>query len=851
MILLYDRELTISCAGTCRSKQWPSARMMWSEMVDRLEHPIRGSESYDAYLRMPKRQQDTLKDVGGFVGGALRNGLRKNGCVIGRDLIALDLDAIAKGQTDAVLDAVRALGVAYAVYSTRKHSPDKPRLRVVLPLDRTVSAEEYEPISRKVAEKLGIERCDPTTFQPVRMMYWPSVCADGEYVFRNGDNDFISADAVLSEYSDWHDVRQWPRVPGEIARTQTKAATAEDPAEKTGLVGAWCKLHDIYSVLEDVIPGVYTPCEGSEWDGAAGGQSERWTYCGGSTTGGAIIYGGGKWLFSHHGTDPASGILCNAWDLVRIHKFGDLDADAAPDTPGHRLPSYTAMKEFASSLPEVSRAMLVDRLSTARADFFDDADVTISDPVGPTETYDDDDISVAEGAIATRNGKSWIDVLSDGGKLTLAGRDIEATSDNIKVLLTHDPLLAGRIAYDRFAAQLKVKGDLPWWRDPDPESGNNVGRVWSDADDAGLRWYLEKAYGIVSRQKIDDALLMLSQITSYDDVEEYLSGLTWDGKPRVETLLCKYLKADDTPYVRAVTRKTLVAAVERTFHPGAKFDTVLTLAGGQGIGKSLLADILGGKWYTDSIQTFEGKEAAEQLRNAWIAEIPEVDRFSTKEAAIAKQFITRRDDIFREAYGRRTGSHPRRCIFVATVNPDAFLTDDTGNRRWWVVRCRATAQSLGVPLEELRRERDQVWAEAVHMWRNGETLTLDTDLARTAVAEQEDARIEDPWESLIEAFVARKVPTDWNGRDTAERLTWLADDFAQVKEGVELVDRDRICAIEIWCEALRYDPGKADKWQIMRINKALKRLEGWEQTRQRCGPYGQQRCFKRVEDISI
>ena len=210
--------------------------MMLSEFYTRLSVPARGSETLEAYLRLPKARQDDLKDVGGFVGGELEGGVRKNRAVRGRDLITLDFDSVPAGGTEDMRRRAAGLGCGYAIYSTRKHEPARPRLRLVAPLDRTATADEYEPIARKLAEMIGIEWCDPTTFQAVRMMYWPSVCADGEYVFACEDKPFLSADGVLALYGDWRDVAAWPQVPGQKAQ-RALAGRQEDPTAKTGVVG--------------------------------------------------------------------------------------------------------------------------------------------------------------------------------------------------------------------------------------------------------------------------------------------------------------------------------------------------------------------------------------------------------------------------------------------------------------------------------------------------------------------------------------------------------------------------------------------------------------------------------------
>ncbi len=791
----YNREITLSCAGNRKAASWPAARMLWSEFVDKLRTPIRSAESYAAYMRMPKSTQDELKDVGGFVGGELRGGRRKTINVAGRDLVTLDLDAIPAGAANEVRAKLAAQGFASCVYSTRKHAPERPRLRIVIPLDRTVSAEEYEPIARRLGERLGLAMCDPTTFQAVRMMYWPSVCADGEYIFDLTDAPFVSAGALLESYRDWRNMALWPQVPGAPTATKALAEKQADPTQKSGLVGAWCREYDIYRVMDEIIPGAYEPTA----------EQGRYTYTGGSTTGGAIIYGEGKWLYSHHGTDPAGGKLVNAWDLARLHLYADRDERAQTGTPANKLPSFLAMAERAKNDPGVQKAMARDRLQAAAEDF---------------------------GAPISADDTDWAKQLQ-----TTAQGGYAKTIENLLIILRNDPNLRGKVAYDDFKQVMTATGKLPW-------NTLEEQRPWSDEDDAGLRWYVEKVWQITGEGKLTDALGLIARENAYDELRKYLLTLPkWDGVPRVDRLLVRYLLADDTPYVRAVTRKTLVAAVARAMNAGIKFDTVLTLLGSQGSGKSMLVDILGGAWYSDSIQTFEGKDAAEQLRGVWLMEIPEVDRFANKEASIVKQFITRRDDIYREAYGRRTKSHPRRCVFIATANPDTFLTDESGNRRWWVVRCQATSENRGADMAQLRHDRDQIWAEALGLWQLGESLVLDKELSQEAKQLQEDARIADPWEGEILEFVARKVPSDWDSRTPAQRLVFWADEFGQ-QRAAQRFDRGAICAAEIWAELLHGDIKHMDQRQARRINGVLRKLDGWNPAHIRTA-YGTQRGFVR------
>lgn len=792
-----ERNLTISVGGSRKATAWAQTQTTWAELVKRLETPVRGTESHAAYMRMPKAQQDNLKDIGGFVGGTLRGGRRKAANVTGRDLVTLDMDAIPAGGTEAVEAAVSALGCASCIYSTRKHEPGKPRLRIVLPLSRTVTSEEYEPIARRLAEWLGIEQCDPTTFESWRLMYWPSASADSDYAYEVNSGPWIDADDLLGGYKDWRNVAEWPQVPGQAAEIKRTAAKQEDPESKGGVVGAFCRAYSIQRVMDELIPGAYEPTD----------DPDRYTYTGGSTSGGAILYEG-KWLYSHHATDPCSGRLVNAWDLARLHLYGDKDGNASETTPVNKLPSYKAMAERAVQMPEVKRLLMEQNQAQISADF------------GTADPDNDWRVSLACNARG----------------------EVLGTLDNLKIIFANDPSLQC-IGRDVFQQRSLVWGPLPW----DKRTGE---RDWTDSDDTGAAWYAEAAYGIKDLRRIKMAADAAMAGREHDCLREYLEGLTWDGVPRVDRLLIDGLLADDTPYTRAVTRKTLVAAVARALEPGCKFDNVLSLIGGQGIGKSLFGQILGGAWYTDNVQSFTGKEAAEQLRGAWIVEIPEVDRFSARyEAAAVKQFITRQDDIYREAYARRTMPHPRRCIFIASTNEGGFLTDTTGNRRWWVVHCHGTPEHWQAHMPKLKRDRDQIWAEAVALWRLGEPLTLDAELYAEAVQAQAGALVDDPWLGLIEEFVSRKLPTDWAVRNLDDRRAWWGnrEDFKAAEDG--LAERRYICVAEVWCEMLLKDRGSLDGRTSRRIAGLLRRLPGWEFVGARKTLYGMQKCFYRATTI--
>ena len=795
----YNRKLQISTAGTRKATHWPKSEIMWSEFAEKLKTPVRGTETLEQYLALPKSQQDELKDVGGFVGGTFAGDRRKAANVTGRDLITLDLDNIPAGQTEDILRRVDGLGCAAAVYSTRKHSGYAPRLRVIIPVDRTGTADEYEPAARKLASLIGIEFCDPTTFEASRLMYWPSCSSGSQYVAEIYDKPFCSLDGVLGMYGDWHDISQWPQVPGSEAIERRRLARQENPTAKRGSIGAFCRTYTITQAMEKFIPGMY---EETVIPG-------RYTYTGGSTVGGAVVYDGDLFLYSHHATDPCSGQLVNAFDLVRLQMFGDKDNDVKEGTPVSKMPSFVMMSRLAQDDPNVSDLLSKERYEQAREAF--------QTPEQGTSSVPDYDLS-------------WLTKLTKDGN----GR-YEKTINNAVIVLENDPLLKGKIVTDEFASCGMVLGRVPW-------DQRDEKRRWTDVDDAGFYRYVEVFYGLTGREKLDHALMIVSAQNKINDVRHYLQELKWDGKPRVDTLLSDYLGADDTPYTRAVMRKSLCAAVARAVIGGVKYDYMPIFTGPQGIGKSTFLAILGKQWFSDSLTTFEGKEAAELIQGTWINEVGELSAFTKQETQVIKQFLSKTEDIYRAAYGRRTDKYLRRCVFFGTSNDSEFLKDMTGNRRFWPVDVGVNPAKRSV-WKELPQEVDQIWAEAYVYWAAGEELYMPKEIEELAVEQQETHREASGKEGMIMSFLDRPVPENWEQMDVIKRRMFLSGGM-HVERALHV--RDKICAVEIWVECFGGDPKYMKRSDSMEINNIL--LHGkWQRikTPRNFGPYGPQRGFTR------
>lgn len=782
----HNRELTISTGRSRKETGWKPERVMWSEFVERLKTPVRGTETQEQYLAMTKAQQAELKDVGGFVGGSLSGGRRKAGCVTGRCLITLDLDSIPAGQTDDILRRVDGLGCAAAVYSTRKHTPYAPRLRVIIPTDKDMTADEYEPCARKLASLIGIGFCDPTTFEVTRFMYWASVSSGAEFIYRVYDKPFCSASGVLGMYQDWRDVQEWPQVPGEDASVERSRKRQEDPSEKGGIIGAFCRVYDVPAAIAAFIPEAYT-------ETAAPG---RYTYTGGSTAGGAVLYDDGKFLYSHHATDPCSGKLVNAFDLIRLHKFGMLDEEAKPGTPTAKLPSYKAMRQMAEQDGNI-------KLELAREKF---------------------------GAGTAAGGTEWQSELEwDGGNLA-------RTAQNVMLILENAPEFAGKLRYDMFSEKITAQGGLPW----NPDAAE---REITDADHSGLRVYLEKQYKLTGKEKIADAFVTFLHRNATHAVREYLDGLAWDGVGRLDRVLIDYLGAEDTPYVRKVSRKLFCAGAARIYRPGIKYDYLVVLIGAQGTGKSTFVRVMGVDWFTDSltITDMRDKTAPEKLLGIWVAEIPEMDGFSKVGASTVKAFLSKLSDRFRPAYGHMVVDKPRQLIMVGTSNRKEFLTDDTGNRRFLPVDIGVVKPSKSV-FTELEPVIGQIWAEAAMRWKMGESIYPDAEMAAYAEKQQEGHRQEDPRTGMVEEFLKKPIPVDWYSKDLQTRRNYIQGAYAYNGETME---RRRVCAAEVWVECFGNPLSSLTQKDTRGINAILRGLcKDWEQDRPYFrSAYGQQRGF--------
>ena len=816
MKVKHDRKLLIAIGRSRKASQWQNKEMMWSEFLDKLATTTRTRETVTDYAAMSKADRDTVKDVGGFVGGYLKNGRRNNASVVNRCMLCLDADNADPGLMD---DLDMTFINAYALYSTHSHTSEKMRLRLIIPLMRTVTPDEYAAVARRVADDLNLTRFDPTTFEPARLMYWPSTPENGEFVFQYSDAPFLDPDEVLNTYADWRDASLWPTTQPVEERIRHTAGKQEDPTEKRGIIGAFCRAHTITDVLDTLLKDIYHPSM----------EDNRYTYVGGSTTGGLVIYDD-KYAYSHHATDPAGGKLCNAFDLVRWHLF--TPGGSAPDGAlvGDEASSMKLMQEYAAKDEATKRQLAEERRAQAMEEFSDlDADAASAAKKAPEENA------------------NW----QDGLDIDKHGK-VKDTLGNLALILRNDPGLKD-ISYNIHRSGIDIRRDaegkttLPW---------TQLKPGWNESDLGAIQIYLERVYGLYTPSKLKGILLAIAAERSYHPIRDYFDALpAWDGVPRVETLFIDYLGSPDTAYIRAIARKMMVAAVARIYEPGIKFDSVVVLNGPQGMGKSSFFAKLGGKWFSDSltISDMKDKAAPEKLQGYWILELGELAGLKKMDVETVKAFITRQDDKFRHSYGYSVEDHPRQCIIVgSTNNGDGFLRDVTGNRRFWPVTC--TTNSPHRPWE-VESVVPQLWAEAYTLYRAGEKLFLSPEEEKQASMEQTAALESDVREGMIAEYLDKLLPEDWDRMDLAERRGFLRGDPFTGGNRVGTVQRTTVCAVEVWAECFGKDPSAIKRSDTYDIFGMLMKIGGWEKYSgnktgvQRRGLYGPQRCFVRKDSV--
>ncbi|BBH19809.1 hypothetical protein Back11_11540 [Paenibacillus baekrokdamisoli] len=786
---MHDVELAIAFGRNRSDTNWKNEYLSWGEFVQRISSVRRTTETMAEYDMLTVPAKGKVKDGAAFVGGLVQGGRRKKENVDARCLITLDVDH-ADDDFMFSLDLILG-GNAHIIYSTHSHRPDKPKYRIVIPTSREMSPDEYAASSRKLAANIGMRHFDKTTFDVHRLMYLPSCSSDASPVFTEIEGELVDIDELLEEYEDWTDPTQWDRHPDEEAQRRT-ASKMEDPREKSGVIGAFCRHYSISGAIETFLSEAYEPTA----------VEDRYTFTGSASHGGLVIYDQDTFAFSHHESDPISGREVNAFDLVRLHKFKDLDDNTSDKTNVTKLPSFQAMMEFAMGDESVMREVIAD------------------------EFGDMDDLD--EGAI------DWMAKLERNKKNP---KIILSNARNVELILTNGAL-KDVLAYDAFKNAEVVKNALPWRKRERPNSDYEP---WLGADDRRLQHYISKKYNIKSADTVKNALTEVVHGNTFHPVKSYLEEQRWDGVPRLERMFIEYLGAEDTAYVRAVTRKMFVAAIKRIYEPGCKFDYMLVLVGPQGVGKSSLLAKMGKQWFSDSLKTFDSKEAGEHLQGAWVIEIGELAAMKKAEVDEIKQFLSKESDRYRVAYDRMVTDFPRKCVFFGTTNNSNFLQDATGNRRFWPVTVDPDKRTKNHFTELTDTVVGQLWAEALCLYKDKESLELDSAMYAEAQAMQERHMDTDPREGLIQEYLDTLLPENWDELDEYDRREYLRTPTGSVQ-------RTKVCPAEVWVECLESPLKLFKSWESKAICDIIRRMPEWRERmpeKTRFKLYGRQKTFER------
>ena len=796
--------IPVSDAASRTSSRWDTREMSWEELSAKLREPVRLRVTSARLRAAPEEERHALKDVGGWVGGRCRSGSRKSADVLDVRVIRLDMDAAPSDWRGKVRAGLR--GFTFLAHTTASHRPEHPRVRVVVPLLRPISPEEYGFLSRRIAADIGPDYWpDRTTFRHNQMSFWPSIPSDGEFLVEEGSGRIADPDAILAANPGWEDLSSWPLHPERPGAASS--SRAEDPTAKRGWVGAFCRAYDVHAAIATFLPSAYV----------RGSSPDRYSHVSGSLRNGLVVYDGGRFAYSHHAlSDPAAGRLVNSWDLVRIHLYLELDAKTRSDTPTNRLPSYLRMVDLARGDADVLRRMAAERVAS-------EGDFEVLAGGGP-----------APSGAPTRGEETWFASLAlDGEALP------KRTLRNLCLILRNDRRLSGIVRLDLMAGVVRLLdawgGSVSAVAGSSERSRPSPGEELSDRRVSELRVAMEALW---RREWSSDACLEALRLVAADDgyhpVRALLDGFEWDGIPRLDRWLVDLCGAEDSEYVRQSGRKFLCAAIARIRSPGCKFDHMLLLHGEQGTGKSSACRTLAleDRFFAE-LRTVDPRVAAETISGIWWVEMSELDALSRSDANAFKAFVTVQADRFRPAYGRVVEVRPRTCVVIGTTNEVEVLKDQSGNRRFWPIHTGK------IDVASLRAQAPQLYAEADRAYASGESLWLEGEAAPAAAAEQESHRQVDPWEETIAAWL--ELPAAADRYDSADGGAFC--------EG-PLVPRNRVCVQEILVECLGIPAGRQDTLSRRRVAGIMRRVPGWGPSDgrpavMRFGRYGSQRGWNR------
>jgi putative DNA primase/helicase len=866
----YKHALRIS-EGTRNLGRVQNKTTTWGRLCDKLAEPVRDNITVAQYDALSQKERHERKNMAGwFVGGQFSENRRKNANITSRSLLTYDIDECSMSLYNEIIQPFDGFlsDFEYFVYTTRSHAPEKPRIRIVIPLSRDITAAEFGPLIRIVAFHINpqMDQIDPISFKITQLMFYPNVSRDGEFIPHwNKTPKLLDPDEVLEAWPDnWRDYTRLPQstrfndVPHEQGRK------VQDPRTKRGLIGAWCRAHTISELIEENWPDRYSPGDPTT-DGTV-----RYSYVPGSTTNGVLVYDDiGVW--SHHSSDPiAIGRLVNAWDFERINRFGDLDkGDTVEDFDNdpRKLPSFRAMEDFAQKDADTQLELQKANydLEAMADDLVEDLEPDELEDAPPGSKVEEASTQIFEERQTEEESAEWradLEMTKDG--------IIKSTVHNVVILLENDPRFKGAFAMNELKGRICLLRPIrskAYNRDSGPIRDKMNGDPITDFHVALTRSIIEAPNGEgkfgwglkVAETNMHHAVEIVAQRNRFHPFIAYLKALSWDGVPRLRKLLATYFHVGDTLYHEEVGRLSLLAMVTRAHEPGHKFDYMPILEGPQGIRKSTaVATLLPSPSWFGEFHMSHGakspKEIVEATRGRAVVELPELAAFMSQKILVesVKALFSTGTDSARLSYRRNEEDFPRQCIFWGTTNNRAYFRDETGNRRFWPIVC-----TRNIDVDGLARDRDQIWAEVyqeyLYLRRKYPkpkllrlTLSPEADLvAKQLQGEKMQSSDKDAWSGLIGHWLDTPVPL------SRSIPGWCRpDDFGldheDAPEDEPRVLRQVVCILDVKRFVLQ-DESKSGRNTSNDISDILSnRISGWKKDGTARTPSGVQMVWRRV-----
>lgn len=892
----------------CRSKgsngttsQVANKALPLNRFVKLFEEPLHDtSVTYAQYMASDQDAKLLKKSAPGYwVAAHYSDGRRKAQNQHFRSGLVFDLDYV----TDEQLEFIRNGGaeinrVYWFMHTTRAHCPENPRVRIFVPTNRKMDATETHALTRLLAMELAddpdeaIEIPDLVSFRYNQAMFLPSISKGQEYWTQTNDAPILDVDDLLMQYPDWEDYSTLPYQEAEKQRGVVDPnRKMEHPHEKAGAIGAFCRTYSIEEAIDEFLSDVYTP-------GESGANGEvRYSYMDGTGSNGAVVYDGGLFLHSHHGSDPAEG-LHNAFDLVRLHKFGHLDENAKANTAIGNLPSFKAMQKFANDDPEVANeafAHLADDFDdddepeadtpegdedldsindllgapSSKAPVEEDEDDLLGPPPGEekehdiADEFDDDDEPPEPPKGKDKKEKKKNDMSWTQNFRRKADGSLESVLNNVALICENDSRLRDSIGYDEFTMdpvalkQIRAsKLSLP--SQPLTAREKKTGRKWTPEDDASISYLCSANEGRLGFETdfgdnhIQKAVLIAGHNNKIHPVRDFLQEChaRWvkAGRPtgHIETLSEKYLHTSDSIYHKDSSRLFCIGAVARIMEPGCKFDQMIIIRGATGGGKStFLRNLAGGFFSEFRVDLDRVDRTVEQMRGNWILEMAEMAK-ARGDNNLLKDFLSAGSDTIRLAYGKREVKYERQSVMAATSNDDDFLSDPTSVRRFWVWMTD-TNEEFQIDQKMLLANLHLIWGEAYQAYLDMREAQPKGDLHlglqnHESITEQRQIA-EGNRKQTVTEIIAEAV-SEWLDTPTPASEAYADEDgFDADTDDDAMLVRNMICAKDAF-EALRYDPVLAAyrNADLRTYGKAVKLIPGWTEM-PKCRRHGKQQVW--------